>query len=325
MSKVAVLGSGSFGCVLANLIQNNGHEVTIWAFDPVERDIINSEHRCKYIENGYINKDILATSDVGFAIYEADYIIMVTPSFAIRTTCEQIKGSNVYNPKQSIVIASKGMEYNEETKEIKTLSEVAKEVLNTEIGVISGPSHAEQIYRGVKTGVALYEPKNPEGFKELFKGSNLELEDCKDPYGMQICAALKNIVAIAVGKEDPDGYSSNAGSTAFQRGLYDMLLVSNALNVDTGTVLGPAGVGDLYTTCSSLDSRNKRCGILLGQGKSFDEIKKEVGMTIEGLNALEAAHAIIEQHGLKTKMMENLYQEVIEKEKTEGKSLNIKF
>jgi glycerol-3-phosphate dehydrogenase (NAD(P)+) len=323
MSKVAVLGSGSFGCVLANLIQNNGHDVKIWAFDPDERDIINNEHRCKYIKDGFINKDVLATSDIGFAIHEADFIILVTPSFAIRSTCEQIK--NVYNPKQSIVIASKGMEYNEKTKEIKTLSEVAKEVLGTDIGVISGPSHAEQIYKGVKTGVALYEPKNPEGFKNLFKGSNLELEDCNDPYGMQICAALKNIVAIGVGKEDPDGYSSNAGSTAFQRGLYDMLLVCNSLNVNTGTVLGPAGVGDLYTTCSSLDSRNKRCGILLGQGKSLDEIKSKVGMTIEGLNALNAAHAIIKEHGLKTKMMEELYQEVKEKEIVEGKSLSMTF
>ena len=307
MSKVAVLGSGSFGCVLANLIQNNGHEVKIWAFDPAERDIINNEHRCKYIENGYINKDILATSDVGFAI----------------NTCEQIK--DVFNPLTSIVIASKGMEYNEETKEIKTLSQVASEVLGTDIGVISGPSHAEQIYKGVDTGVALYEPKNPELFKNLFKYSNLKLEDCNDPYGMQICAALKNIVAIAVGKEDPDGYKSNAGSTAFQRGLYDMLCICNALNVDTGTVLGPAGVGDLYTTCSSLDSRNKRCGILLGQGKTLDEIKSQVGMTIEGLNALNAAHAIIEKYGLKTKMMESLYQEVKEKEKQEGKSLSMTF
>ncbi len=110
MSKVAVLGSGSFGCVLANLIQNNGHDVKIWAFDPDERDIINNEHRCKYIKDGFINKDVLATSDIGFAIHEADFIILVTPSFAIRSTCEQIK--NVYNPKQSIVIASKGMEYN---------------------------------------------------------------------------------------------------------------------------------------------------------------------------------------------------------------------
>ena len=230
-----------------------------------------------------------------------------------------------YKPEQSVVIASKGMEYDDKTNSINTLSEVAKEVLGTDIGVLSGPSHAEQIYKGVKTGVALYEPKNPERFKELFKGTNLELEKCNDPYGMQICAALKNIVAIGVGKEDPDGYSSNAGSTAFQRGLYDMLLVCNALNVDIGTVLGPAGVGDLYTTCSSLDSRNKRCGILLGQGKSLDEIKSEVGMTIEGLNALNAAYAIIEQHGLKTKMMENLYQEVSEKEKKEGKSLGMTF
>ena len=311
MSKVAIIGSGSFGCVLANLIQNNGNEVKIWAFDPTERDIINNEHRCKYIENGFINSDILATSDIGFAIYEADFIILVTPSFAIRSTCEQMKPT--YKPEQSVVIASKGMEYNEETKIIKTLSEVASEVLGTDIGVISGPSHAEQIYKGVKTGVALYEPKNPDGFKELFKGTNLELEDCNDPYGMQICAALKNIVAIGVGKEDPDGYSSNAGSTTFQRGLYDMLLICSALDVDTNIVLGPAGVGDLYTTCSSLDSRNKRCGILLGQGKPLDEIKKEVGMTIEGLNALEAAHAIIEKYHLETKMMEDLYQELSNK------------
>jgi glycerol-3-phosphate dehydrogenase (NAD(P)+) len=323
MSKVAVLGSGSFGCVLANLISNNGHEVKIWAFDPAERDIINNEHRCKYIENGYINKDIFATSDIKNAVNDAKFIILVTPSFAIRNTCEQIK--DVFNPLTSIVIASKGMEYNEETNEIKTLSQVASEVLGTDIGVISGPSHAEQIYKGVDTGVALYEPKNPELFRNLFKHSNLKFEECNDPYGMQICAALKNIVAIAVGKEDPDGYKSNAGSTAFQRGLYDMLCICNALNVDTGTVLGPAGVGDLYTTCSSLDSRNKRCGILLGQGKTLDEIKSQVGMTIEGLNALNAAHAIIEKYGLKTKMMESLYQEVKEKEKEEGKSLSMTF
>ena len=197
MSKVAVLGSGSFGCVLANLISNNGHDVKIWAFDPNERDIINNEHRCKYIENGFINSNIVATSDVGLAINEAEFIILVTPSFAIRSTCEQMKQE--YKPEQSIVIASKGMEYNEETKEIKTLSEVAKEVLETEIGVISGPSHAEQIFKNVKTGVALYEPKNPIGFKNIFNGTNLELKNCDDPYGMQICAALKNIVAIGVG------------------------------------------------------------------------------------------------------------------------------
>jgi glycerol-3-phosphate dehydrogenase (NAD(P)+) len=323
MSRVAIVGSGSFGCVLANLISNNGHDVKIWAFDPAERDIINNEHRCKYIENGFINKNILATSDINFAIHDTEFIILVTPSFAIRSTCEQMK--DVYNPKQSVVVASKGMEYDEETNSIKTLSEVASEVLGTNIGVISGPSHAEQIFRGVKTGVALYEPKNPDKFRALFRETNLELEDCNDPYGMQICAALKNIVAIGVGKEDPDGYSSNAGSTAFQRGLFDMILVCDALNVDIKTVLSPAGVGDLYTTCSSLDSRNKRCGILLGQGKTLDEIKNEVGMTIEGLNALNAAHAIIKKYGIKAKMMEDLYQEVKEKERTEGKSLSMTF
>ncbi|MBR2603934.1 MAG: NAD(P)-binding domain-containing protein [Bacilli bacterium] len=297
MSRVAVIGSGSFGCVLANLIKENGHEVKIWSFSEEEKEAINEYHYCRYIQ-GHINEDVKCTTSIEEAIKDTDLILIVTPSFAVRNTCKEI-AQTIGN--QQVIIASKGLEGD------KVLSEVAKEELNREIGVISGPSHAEQIYVEKPTYFDYY---GPEEYKRVFQNNYITLEDCNDPLGMQLGAALKNIIAIGYGKAHGLNQDTNTTSAYLSKAFREMISIGTALGAKPETFLGFSGLGDLLTTVGSLDSRNLKCGILLGKGKKLEEIKNEVGMTIEGLNALDSAYKVIEEHNLDCPEITSLYYQI---------------
>lgn len=295
--KVAVIGSGSYGCALSNIMSNNQNEVKIWSYSQYEKESINENHRCYQIPYR-MNKDIYCTNSYEEAIRDTDYIFNVCPSSFVKKTCEDIRP---YVNDQKIVMASKGMD------EDKVLSEVAKGILDREIYVISGPSHAEQLFKGIPTHINYY---GPDEIKALLENNFLKLEKSDDPIGMQIGASLKNIVAIGAGIVEGLGYESNTTSFYVTEGLKEIVEIGTSLGAKKETFYGLSGLGDLLTTAYSNDSRNKRCGLLFAKGKTIKEIKDEIGMTIEGLDALDSAHRVIKKRNLECRLIENLYNVV---------------
>ena len=312
--NVAVIGSGSFGCVLANVLKTNGHNVILWSNSEEEKKEINEKHYCSKL-NGYINDTITCTTNLEEAINGTDYIFMVIPSSAIREVSSNMEA---YVTNQKIIVASKGLDGE------KVLTEVVDEEINKhtkkcDIGVISGPSHAVQIYDGVTTFF------NYSGFtdiKDLLSNEDIKLVYSDDPKGMQIAAALKNRIAINVGKvfglynkgvENFDDINferySNIISATIVEGLKEIENVGLAMGAKKDTFYDYCGLGDLITTALSVHSRNLKCGIRLGQGKDIEDIKKEIGMTIEGLNALDSAMNIVNKYSLKCLEISSLYNQ----------------
>lgn len=317
--RVAVIGSGSYGCVLANVLKTNGHDVKIWSFSEDEMKDINENHYCRYI-NGKINEDIRCTTSLKDAVEDTDFIFIVTPSFAVRSTCKEL---SQYLTNQCVIIASKGLEGH------KVLTEVASEEINKDyekcpIGVISGPSHAEQIYTGVSTFFNYNCPtENKVEVKSLLSNDDIKLKYSDDPKGMQIAAALKNIVAIDVGQvlgmyhKDVTDFKkinfekySNVVAAAIVQGLREICIVGREMGSKEETFYDYAGLGDLITTTLSIHSRNLKCGIRLGQEKKLEDIQKEIGMTIEGLNAIDSAMEIIRDKNLTCPLINSLYYKV---------------
>ena len=301
MSNIAVIGSGSFGCALANILSERNN-VKIWSYLKDEAETINIEHKCMFIKDLVLNPNIIASTNYQEVIKNTEYIVMVTPSRVVRETCKNIKD---FVTNQEIILLSKGME------EEKLLSEVIFEELGKNPSVISGPSHAEQLSRGVPTYV-MYSGKKE--IKDLFENEYFHLTYTDDPVGVQLGATLKNIISLGSGIVEGLGYESNTLSYFITEGLREINEISIKMGAKTETIYGLAGLGDLLTTSLSMDSRNKRAGLLLASGKSIEEVRNEIGMTIEGLDSLKSGYNLAKKYNIGAKIIDNLYN-IIYKEK----------
>lgn len=298
--NITIIGSGSFGCALAYVLGNKNN-VKIWSFTEKERDYINNNHQCLFLKACNLNSSIKCYCDYKDAIDGSDYIIIASPSKTIRKTCADIKP---YINNQKVILASKGFENN------KVLSEVIKEELNMNCSVISGPSHAEQIIKNVPTYV---EYSGEKEIKELFETDFFHLFYCDDMIGIQVGAALKNIISLMVGICEGLNYESNTISYIITEGLREIKEVGLRLGAKEQTFYGLSGLGDLLTTSLSLDSRNKKFGLLLSTGKKIEEIKDEIGMEIEALDNIEVVNGLVEKYDLNCYLIQNLYRILKEK------------
>ena len=292
--NIAIIGSGSFGSALAKILSKKNN-VKIWSFLQEEADIINNEHRCKFLKDLELNSNIIASTDYQKVIENSQIIVIVTPSRVVRETCKNIKN---YVTDQEIVLLSKGME------EEKLLSEVIFEELGKNPSVISGPSHAEQIAKDIPTFVMYSGNKQ---IKDVFETDNFHLAYTDDSIGMQLGATLKNIVSLGSGIVEGLGYESNTLSYFITEGLREINEISVNMGAKSETIYGLAGLGDLLTTSLSMDSRNKRAGLLLAKGKSIDEVRNEIGMTIEGLDSLKSGYNLAKKYNIEAKIISNLY------------------
>ena len=292
--NIAIIGSGSFGCALAKILSKKNN-VKIWSFLQEEADLINNEHRCMFVKDLVLDDSIIASTDYGKVIENSQIIVLATPSRVVRETCKNIKD---YVTNQEIVLLSKGME------EEKLLSEVIYEELGKNPSIISGPSHAEQIARDIPTFVMYSGNKN---LKDIFEIDNFHLTYTEDFIGVQLGASLKNIISLGTGIVEGLGYESNTLSYFITEGLREIREIAIKKGAKTETIYGLAGLGDLLTTSLSMDSRNKRAGLLLAQGKSIDEVRNEIGMTIEGLDSLKSGYNLAKKYGIDAKIINNLY------------------
>lgn len=309
MKKIAIIGSGSWGVALATHLARCGNEIKVWSFDEEEKRLINEKRICKFLPEITIPQNIQCSNNFEEVIRDSEFILHVTPSKFTRATFKQYKQ---YVGNKPIIICSKGFE--KET--LKTLDEVILEELPTaRVGVLSGPSHAEEVSMAVPT-VLVIASKDEEILnmvQDTFMCEKMRIYTSNDVKGVEIGGALKNIIAFSAGVAVEIGLGDNTFAALITRGLGELARLGIELGGEKDTFYGLSGLGDLIVTCSSEHSRNRKAGKLICQGKSLEEVQKEVGMVIESIDNIEVAHELSKIHNVDMPIVETVYKLIYEK------------
>lgn len=303
MAKITILGTGGFGVSLAATCFRYGHEVVLWGLFQPEVDAIirDGEHK-KLLPGVPVNPGIRVTTDINEGA-GADLIILAVPSFAVRETAARAK--EIWRPNTVVASVAKGLEKGSH-KMLSTVIE--EEIPGCAAVILSGPSHAEEIARGVPTTIdaASRERKNAEYVQDILSNECLRIYVCDDLVGAQLGGALKNIIAVCAGMCDGMGLGDNAKAALMTRGLAEIARLGVAMGADPTTFAGLTGIGDLIVTCTSLHSRNYRTGLYIGQGLKPEEAVKRVGMTVEGCIVAETAWELAQEKGVEMPIVEQL-------------------
>ncbi len=308
MSKIAVIGSGSWGVALATYLANLGNEVGIWSFSQEEANEINIERKSKFLKKLEIHKNINCSTNFEEVIKDSKFILHVTPSKFTRETFRKYKE---YVKDIPVIICSKGFE--KET--LKTLDEVMiEEMPNVKIGVLSGPSHAEEVSINIPTVLVIASKHNNvlKMVQNTFMSESMRIYTSTDVKGVELGGALKNIIAFCAGVASEIGLGDNSYAALITRGLGELTKLGMKLGGEKDTFYGLSGLGDLIVTCLSEHSRNRKAGRLIGQGKTLEEAKKEVGMVIESIDNIEVAYELSKIHGIEMPIVESVYKVLYE-------------
>lgn len=309
MSKVTFLGGGSFGTALAVLLAEKDNCVSIYDRDiDVVNEINNKRTNEKYLKDLKIPQGVTAFNNIDDAIKDAEYIVLSVPSHVIRFMCKQIKGK-IPNDIPIISIA-KGIEEGTD----KRLSVVMEEELNNPIVVLSGPSHAEEVAMKIPTTVVTSskDMRYAMDIQDLFMANYFRVYTNDDLIGVEIGGAVKNIIALAAGVVDGLGYGDNTKAALITRGMKEITRVGMVLGGRIETFYGLTGMGDLIVTCTSMHSRNRRAGLLIGKGMNVNDAIKEVGMVVEGVSACKAFFELKERLGISMPITDGLYRGLFE-------------
>lgn len=310
MSRVCVLGAGSWGCALATALCENSHEVYIWARREEQVNEINNLHTNeRYLPGVSLNKALKATTDLEEAIVGSRIIVLAVPSQQVRNVCKNIE--KFLEKDQILVNVAKGIEESTGLR----LSEVVKEELpDNTYCMLSGPSHAEEVSRKMPTAIVIAS-ENREASEivqdHFINDGYLRVYTNSDLVGVEIGAATKNIIAFGAGILDGLGYGDNSKAALMTRGLTEISRFGVSLGADISTFSGLSGIGDLIVTCTSMHSRNRRAGILIGQGKSVEEAKAEIRMAIEGITATEAVYKASKRLGIEMPITESIHRVIV--------------
>lgn len=303
MKKVAIIGSGSWGVALAIYLAGQGNSVKLWSFSEDEKNLINDEKRCKFLPKAVIPEGVYCSTNMKEVVEDTDVVLHVTPSKFTRDTIKQYKP---FIKNQGIIICSKGFEADT----LKTLDEVAKEELpNNKIGVLSGPSHAEEVSVLIPTAlvVAAEDDELADTVIDMFKSDKMRMYKSKDVRGVELGGALKNIIAFCAGVCAGLELGDNTFAALLTRGLVELSRLGVALGGKKDTFYGLTGLGDLIVTCSSMHSRNRRAGMLIGKGYTIEETRKEVGMTIESIDNIEVAYKLSKMYNIEVPIIDTVY------------------
>ena len=303
MKKISIIGSGSWGAALAIHAANLGHEVKLWSFSEDEKELINKEHKCKFLPEAIMPKSILCTTDIKEAVEDSDMILHVTPSKFTRDTLKKYK---MYVKDQPIILCSKGFE----ASTLYTLNEVVHEELpNAKIGVFTGPSHAEEVSLGVPTAIIIASQSIDVQYlvQDTFMNEKMRIYTSSDVKGAELGGALKNIIAFCAGIIAELNMGDNTFAALITRGLTEISRLGVAMGGNHNTFYGLSGLGDLIVTCLSEHSRNRRAGRCIGRGLSIEETKKEVGMTIESIDNIEVAYKLAQKYNIEMPIVNTVY------------------
>ena len=305
MKRIGILGAGTWGTALANLLASSGHEVMLWSRFAEEVNTIMKTRRHKNLPGVEINKNILYSCSVEEAVEDKDVVVIAVPSIYVRDTTALAKP--YLKPNQIIVTVAKGVEKGT----LMTTSEIIHDVLKEKdlpVVALSGPTHAEEVAIGLPTLIVSACERLPiaEEIQNIFYSSSLRVYTNQDILGVELCGALKNIIALAAGMSDGLGYGDNAKAALITRGLREITKIGLAMGANVNTFSGLTGIGDIVVTATSVHSRNHKAGYLLGQGYSLEETLEKVGMVVEGLNSLDAALELEKKYNLKLPIIDTV-------------------
>lgn len=309
MSKVTFLGGGSFGTALAVLLAEKDNIVSIYDRDiNVVNEINNKKTNEKYLKDLKIPQGVTAFKDIDVAIKDAEYIVLSVPSHVVRIMCQNIKGKIKDNV--PVISIAKGIEEGTD----KRLSTVMSEELNNPIVVLSGPSHAEEVALKLPTTVVTSskDMEYARKVQDLFMNSYFRVYTNDDLIGVEIGGAVKNIIALAAGIIDGLGFGDNTKAALITRGMKEISRIGIALGGRAETFYGLTGMGDLIVTCTSMHSRNRRAGLMIGSGTPVDEAIEKVGMVVEGVSACKAFYELKERMGISMPITDGLYKGLFE-------------
>ena len=310
MAKVGIIGAGSWGIALAVLLHKNGHEITVWSKIEQEIAMLKAEHEHKDKLPGVkLPQDMVFTTDLEAAVTGMDLLVLAVPSAFTRSTAKLLKA--VVEKDQIIVNVAKGIEENT----LMTLSQIIEEeVPQAVVAVLSGPSHAEEVGRGIPTTIVVGARKKTtaEYLQNIFMNDVFRVYTSSDVLGIELGGSLKNVVALAAGIADGLGYGDNTKAALITRGITEIARVGVAMGARFETFCGLTGIGDLIVTCASMHSRNRRAGILIGQGKSMEEAMDEVKMVVEGVYSAKAAMGLAEKYQVQLPIIEQVNQILFE-------------
>jgi glycerol-3-phosphate dehydrogenase (NAD(P)+) len=305
--KIAVLGAGSWGTAIARMLAQKHVHVILWARNPQLVEQLQSSHENQdYLPGVLLPSSLSFTSNLMEAVSLAEYIIIATPSHALRQTVSQIK--SIVGANTVIVSAVKGLE----TNTLKRMSEIIAEEIPDRVNrlaVLSGPNHAEEVglQYPTTTVVAAHVREVAEAVQDLFISPYFRVYTNPDIIGVELGGALKNIIALGAGIAEGLGLGDNSKAALMTRGLAEIARLGLAMKASPLTFAGLAGIGDLIVTCTSRHSRNRRAGILIAQGKSMQEIQVENKMVVEGIRSTSAAYHLAKQHAVEMPITQEIY------------------
>ena len=304
MAKISVLGSGSWGMALALLLHNNGHEVLLWSARPEDaRKLREKRENPDRLPGVQIPEDIEILTDLERVIKSADVTVLAVASPYIRNTAHKM--APFVRKGQKIVNVAKGIE----EKTLKTLSEVIEEEIpEGDVAVLSGPSHAEEVGRGLPTTVVAgaHTKETAEQVQTFFMNEVFRVYTSPDMLGIELGASLKNVIALAAGMADGLGYGDNTKAALITRGIKEISRLGVAMGANTETLNGLSGIGDLIVTCASRHSRNRKAGMLIGRGYTMKEAMDEVKMVVEGVYSAKAAIALARKYNIDMPIIEQV-------------------
>lgn len=310
MAKVSVIGAGSWGTALAVLLHKNEHDVTVWSImeDEIKMLTEKREHVSK-LPGVKLPDDMKFTTDLEASLQDKDMIVLAVPSPFTRSTahkmCPYVKEG------QLIVNVAKGVE----EKTLMTLSEIIEEEIpQANVAVLSGPSHAEEVGRGVPTTVVAgaRDQHTAEYIQNIFMNRVFRVYTSPDILGMELGAALKNVIALAAGTADGLGHGDNLKAALITRGIAEITRLGTAMGAHVETFYGLSGIGDLIVTCASVHSRNRKAGYLIGQGCKMEEAMEKVQMIVEGVYSAKAAMGLAEKYNVELPIIEQVNKVLFE-------------
>ncbi len=307
--KIVVIGGGSWGTALGKVLVENGNEVAIWArsLEGITTEENSTKRNNKYLPNIDLPNELVFTTDKK-VISEAEVLISTIPSKSVSTFYKE--NNEYFNEKQIIVNVSKGFDPEDHTR----LSVAIAKYVPSKVCVLSGPSHAEEVANKQLTvlTVASQDKSVSELVQKLFSNDYIRVYTNTDVIGVELGGATKNIIALAAGMLDGFGYGDNTKAALMTRGMHEITKLGVTLGANVNTFYGLTGMGDLIVTCGSMHSRNRRAGILLGQGKKLDEALAEIGMVVEGVEAVKIVHQLSKKLDVEMPLTEALYSVLFE-------------
>ena len=310
MADVAIIGAGSWGIALAKVLHTNGNKVTVWSIVEDEITMLKEKHEhVQKLPGVKLPEDMEFTTDLESAVSGKAYLILAVPSVFTRSTAKSM--APFVKEGQIIVCVAKGIE--EET--LMPLTDIVEqEIPQAEVAVMCGPSHAEEVGIGLPTTVVAGAKKRvvAEGIQDIFMNNVFRVYTSPDVLGMELGGSLKNVIALAAGMADGLGYGDNTKAALITRGMFEMNKLAVTMGAKQETLNGLTGIGDLIVTCESKHSRNRKAGMLIGQGYTMQQAMDEVKMVVEGVYSAKAAIVLAKKYGVDMPIIEEVNKVLFE-------------